>query len=228
MEGMKENIRQAKQICPGWQVIVYHDDTVPSPVMEAIKSAGAMTVQMDGNIYGMFWRFFAADLNDCEYAIFRDSDSRLSVREKAAVDEWINSGNTLHVMRDHPYHQHAIDNQNYHILGGMWGIKGGSVPITAMISNYISGKTLKYGSDQFFLNEIYDRLKNSVTLHDEFFGGLPFPVKRAGYRFIGERYNANGMPDGDDWKAIKAYYESNTLKSKLKKKIKTLFHRLIH
>ena len=45
----------------------------------------------------------------------RDLDSRLSFREKMAVDEWVESGLRFHVMRDHPSHS------MWPMSGGMWG-----------------------------------------------------------------------------------------------------------
>ena len=36
--------------------------------------------------------------------LMRNLDSRLSIREKLAVDEWVSSGKRFHVMRDHPSH----------------------------------------------------------------------------------------------------------------------------
>ena len=48
--------------------------------------------------------------------ISRDADSRLSLREKEAVEKWINSDKDFHIMRDHPHHY-------YPILGGTWGFK---------------------------------------------------------------------------------------------------------
>ena len=60
------------------------------------------------------WRFLP--LGDPTVSMFavRDSDSRLSFREKAAVDEWINSTLPFHAMRDHPAHWSPI-------LAGLWG-----------------------------------------------------------------------------------------------------------
>ena len=70
-----------------------------------------------GDWTGMFWRFLAADhLSDI--VLSRDTDSRLNKREKAAVDEWLNSDKDFHIMRDHPYHATEI-------LGGMWGCRNG-------------------------------------------------------------------------------------------------------
>ena len=48
--------------------------------------------------------------------VSRDLDSRLTTREQAAVEEWLNTGLAFHVMRDNP--QHGTE-----ILGGMWGAR---------------------------------------------------------------------------------------------------------
>ena len=55
-----------------------------------------------GDWSGMFWRFAAIDDHDVEVMLSRDTDSRLTLREKAAVDDWLSSGKLFHVMRDHP------------------------------------------------------------------------------------------------------------------------------
>ena len=46
----------------------------------------------------------------------RDLDSLASDREVAAVTEWLRSGRSFHVMRDHP--QHGTE-----ILGGTWAYR---------------------------------------------------------------------------------------------------------
>ncbi|MFA6246601.1 MAG: hypothetical protein WC615_06650 [Mucilaginibacter sp.] len=218
--GMLKNIEQARGLYPGWQVIVYYDDTVPVKLLNEINAAGAVTINMTGGIYGMFWRFLAADLADCGRVIFRDSDSRLSERECLAVNEWIAGDRAIHIMRDHPYHLDPVGNIPHHILGGMWGIKGGIVSMREMIDNYDAKQALVYGSDQVFLNQIYRRFQNSATIHDEFFSGSPFPVKRKGYRFIGERVDVNEQPIGNDWRVIKAFDEKNKLSAILIRKVK--------
>ena len=54
----------------------------------------------------------------CQVSIFlsRDLDSRITEREVAAVVEWLQSGQALHVMRDHPGHKVPM-------LGGTWGAR---------------------------------------------------------------------------------------------------------
>ena len=45
------------------------------------------------------------------------------------------------------------------ILGGMWGIKTGIVPLTDMILKFVNNKQLSYGADQTFLQTIYSIFK---------------------------------------------------------------------
>jgi hypothetical protein len=117
--GAIRNAELAKEIYPDWVCRFYVGDNVPSDIIEQLSSFDnteiVVMVDEENDWQGMFWRFYAVDVN-VDYVIFRDTDSRLNVREKVAVLEWINSGKCLHIMRDHPYHTEAI-------MGGMWGCK---------------------------------------------------------------------------------------------------------
>jgi hypothetical protein len=200
--GMIKNAQQVSEIYSGWQMIVYHDNSVPTETLNILENLNVKLVNVDGHTHGMFWRFFASDLIDCEYAVFRDGDSRLSVREKMAVDEWIESGKTIHVMRDHPAHQIPYGNNGLGILGGMWGIKGNTIPMKESVENFSKNKTMGYGIDQTFLKTIYNVFGNDRCTHDDFFEKKPFPIKRENGRFIGERMNVNNEPLNNDYLAI--------------------------
>jgi hypothetical protein len=200
--GIVKNAEQVPEIYPGWQIIVYHDNSVPTETLNILENLNVKLVNVDGHTHGMFWRFFASDLVDCEYAIFRDGDSRLSTREKMAVDEWIESGKTIHVMRDHPAHQIPYGNNGLGILGGMWGIKGNTIPMKDSIEKFSKNKTMGYGIDQTFLKTIYNVFENDRCTHDDFFERKPFPIKRENGRFIGERMNVNDEPLNNDYLAI--------------------------
>ena len=55
-----------------------------------------------GDWTSLFWRFHPAGETDVDVMISRDTDSRLSAREVAAVQEWLSSAADVHIMRDHP------------------------------------------------------------------------------------------------------------------------------
>ena len=200
--GAIKNMNQIKEIYPDWQMIIYYDNTVPEQYIQELKDGGVICVDVTGESYGMFWRFFTADLPDCEYVIFRDCDSRLSIREKAAVDEWILSKKSIHVMRDHPAHRIPYGNTGLGILGGMWGIKSGIIPLTDLINKYPKSKELQYGNDQTFLKSIFSIFQDDRCTHDEFFENKPFPIKRNPGEFIGSRIDHNDMPVGTDYLAV--------------------------
>ena len=68
------------------------------------------------SVFGMLWRFIPVLDPSVSVMVSRDLDSRLTSREQAAVEEWLESGLAFHVMRDNPHH-------GTEILGGMWGAR---------------------------------------------------------------------------------------------------------
>ncbi len=201
--GIVRNAELMKSIYPGWTMVVYYDDTVPIATIKELNNLGVIPKLVDNSkIYGMFWRFLAADISDCEYAIFRDADSRISIREKLAVDEWIKSGKTLHVMRDHPYHKIPAGNNELGILGGMWGIKSKIINLTKLIQESEISNIFFYGNDQRFLKKIYNLFIDDRCTHDDFFEKKNFPSPRIGGRFVGERIGDDENPYTKDFEII--------------------------
>ena len=120
--GAIRNAELAQDIYPGWISRFYIGDTVPEKIrndLKEIPNTEVVIVNENNNWTGMFWRFSCSYDPNVNISIFRDTDSRLSIREKYAVDEWVSSDKTFHIMRDHPFHRFAI-------LGGMWGFKQNS------------------------------------------------------------------------------------------------------
>jgi hypothetical protein len=144
-------------------------------------------MEEEGDWTGMFWRFLAAEDGDV-IMISRDTDSRLNLREKKAVDEWLASGQDFHIMRDHPYHKTEI-------LGGMWGCRRGILEgIGGMMDNYKKGDFWQV--DQNFLREkIYPLVKDRSFVHDEFFESRPFPTPREGREYVGEAFDEKEVHD---------------------------------
>ncbi len=193
--GAIRNADLARDIYPGWICRFYCGRSVPADVLSQLRSReNVEVVRMDeaGNWKGCFWRFAPASEPDVEVMVSRDTDSRLSLREKAAVTEWLGSGNGFHIMRDHPCH--GGGNQKGVILGGMWGARRGTVPkMKTMMDRF--RKTNCWQSDQWFLNtHVYPLIRADCIVHDEFFERRPFPVKRIGTEFVGQVFDSSGRP----------------------------------
>ena len=186
IHGAVKNAELAKEIYPGWKCRFYVASSVPSTIVSILSSYDHVEVirrESWGDWKSMFWRFEPASDPDVDVMISRDTDSRLSLREKAAVDEWINSDCGFHIMRDHPYHK-------FPVLGGMWGAKKGTCDnIKKLIEEF--GGTDQYGTDYaFFVEKVLPTLKpEQIMTHDEFFDKKPFPTKRINYEFVGEVYD---------------------------------------
>ena len=151
-----------------------------------------------GDWKSMYWRFEPAGESNVDVMISRDTDSRISLREKAAVDEWLASDKGFHIMRDHPWHK-------FPVLGGMWGAKKGVLPdIKDLINNFAQED--KYGTDyEFFASLMAARIKDDCMVHDEFFGGRPFPVQRQNYEFVGQVFDENENTINEHMNVLKAY-----------------------
>lgn len=211
--GAIENVKLAKEIYPGWtcQFWVSNKELdLNTPLNDYVADAcmkhGAEIMLVPGDMAlilpPMYWRFLIADEPDVEYFIIRDADSRLSLREKAAVDEWIESGKLIHSMRDHPAHCRAMN-------GGMWGAKGGALPnMVTSILGWLKklDRPFAYSDDQDFLGRvIWMHFYNHALQHDsccKYPDSKPFPTKRDGYRFVGEVFEADGTPRAGDWEQI--------------------------
>jgi len=204
--GMKRNL----ELCPkiygdDWKVRVYVDNSFPPNSIKEYKDLGAQVFDVTkANITGgMFWRFLPFIDESVDIFCVRDADSRLSKREKSAVDDWIHNNTSLHIMRDHPHH-------NYVIMGGMFGfnkIPNGNY-LFAEDYNRFTGDNYQFKKmdDMIFLQSLYRIFNHSMTAHDSYSRGThdnngaqfiasanPFPLSRPTKKcaFIGEIFDEN-------------------------------------
>lgn len=189
-EGMLRNIELAPVIYPGWRVWIYCNETVPREYLERYKRYDHVEIKdMTGSPYpGMMWRF----LPKVDIFISRDTDSRLMIREKECVEEWLASDKKMHVMRDHPAHRLPV-------LGGLWGLKKNNLDMESTLSRFLDQfkerDNWNYGIDQEFLRAVYRFFvsQNSVLAHDSigwFPGSIPFPRPLGPeFHFVGEVFN---------------------------------------
>lgn len=185
--GAIRNAELAKSIYPEWICRYYVGTTTPKEIIEKLLSFdNTEIIKMDvpGDWTGMFWRFYPSSEEDVDVVIVRDCDSRLNLREKEAVDEWIKSDKGFHIMRDHPAH-------GTEILGGMWGSKKGTInQMKRLIGDYLKGDFWQV--DQNFLREkIYPLIKHNSIVHDEYFEKQNFPSFREGKFFVGQAFDEN-------------------------------------
>jgi hypothetical protein len=200
--GAIRNAVLATILYPDWLCRYYVGKSVPNEIVQTLKNFNNVEIiemEEEGNWSGMFWRFYPASEQDVDVMISRDCDSRLSLREKLAVDEWLKSDKGFHIMRDHPWH-------GTHILGGMWGVKKGVLPqMKNEIDNFVKGEFWQV--DQNFLSRvIYPLVKENTMVHDEFFNfdnhKIKFPSERINKEFVGDVFDHNDNRHPNYWKII--------------------------
>ena len=183
--GAIRNAQLAMKYFPEWTCHFYYDKTVPKIYIATLDEfTNVETTKIDNGSFGAFWRFFSMQKDTI--VLSRDTDSRLSLREKQIVDEWLESDSQLSVIRDH------INHYEFPILAGMWGLKDGLADsLMEGIKRYWSTHT--YLVDQFYLRDVvWPVLKDKTMVH-----GIKECVwmrenyKEVGRDFIGQTYDEN-------------------------------------
>jgi len=182
--GAIKNAKLSKTIYPDWTCRFYCANDVPRKILKELdKISEVILCKKPGN-----WKFtterFLAIEDNVESVIFRDTDSRLNFREKKAVEEWLISDKTIHIMKDHPYHG------GFPILAGMWGIKKSSFNMSMSKLLKLYSNDEQYHYDQIFLRDyIWRFFDKDCLIHDEFFKKNAFPTAREKYEFVGQVFD---------------------------------------
>ena len=189
-DGALANVELMPTIYPDWEIYIYHDTTVPSNIIDKLtkyKYVKMINMFNSSIVNKMSWCFLVASETDVERYVIRNIDTRISLREKSAVDDWITSGKRFHVMRDHPSHS------QYPINSGMWGGTRDAMPnmySLLLMQRQQNGHT----ENMKFLNTVvWMKAKSSVYQHDSFSCGHhgidhPFPTNRVGLEYVGSVY----------------------------------------
>ena len=197
--GAIRNAEINQEIYPEFISQFHVDLTVPRDIiydLEDIPNVEIVTHPVVGDWTFSMNRFLSFADPTVEIFLSRDCDSRPSLRERSAVDEWMKSGKSFHIMRDHPRHG------NYPILAGMFASRGG------IIENYHSllnsfNKINYYHTDQDFLRKcVFPVVKGDCVIHDEFFEKKPFPLPRNGTEFIGDVFDENDQRSDEFWREL--------------------------
>ena len=189
--GAIQNALLAKNMYPYFECWFYiHTESVPRETIDKLSSFNNVKIILKegdlSNCKPSMWRFEAIDDPDVEIMMSRDTDTRFLLREQLAVEQWLLSEKTFHIMRDHPHH-------TFTILAGMFGTKKipGIDNWASIMKDYNQTDDKCY--DQYFLNEfIYPSIKNDVIIHANFHKieneeCRPFPIPYCSeFKFVGE------------------------------------------
>lgn len=185
--GALRNIVCCDDLLPDFECWFYvHAPSVPAEIIEALKSAPKTRVilRSEGITKARMWRFEAIDDPEVDIMLSRDTDSRITQREKNAVEAWLASGKCFHIMRDHPYHSDKI-------MAGMFGTRKLGFTWKDRMNIFDIGNNT-YNYDQIFLyKNVYQYIVNDSMIHASFHRyeahATDFPDARdAEYHFVGE------------------------------------------
>ncbi len=174
-----ENARIRAHLFPAWTIRVYHDDTVDHAYLATLAGHGVALHRMalppgTPPHRRLLWRFEVVADPTVRRFLCRDADSLLSVKERVAVDAWLQSRCWFHAMRDWYTHTDLL-------LAGMWGGVGNVLPpVATMMASYTAWRMENDHVDQDVLSEtVWPTIRNHVLLHDSVFapclGSVPFP-----------------------------------------------------
>lgn len=196
LRGAIKNAELAAQIYPGWIPRYYCGPSVPHVILNELNNLGAQVVICQNNDWTlMLTRYLPISEPDVEVTLVRDCDSRLSYREKEAVDEWLASDKLVCSLFDHPFHS------GVKMMGGLSGFKRNAI---SNFSELLARQAIenRYQCDQDFLSEtIYPLIKDSYMVfdglnRDEFTKTVPFPSRRpVDGSFVGEVFDENNLPN---------------------------------
>ena len=187
-DGALENVRLAPVIYPGWEMYVWYWKSVPSAIVRGLEALGATCIPISGEgtftdlRSGGMWRFLAAANPDLDAAIFRDADSRLNWRERAAVDEWLAGDALIHSMHDH------LNHRFWPMMAGMWGCRGPILDMAGRIEDWLEHHwkwtELEKGLDQCMLTDlVWPEFRDDCLTHSSvplrFRPYRDFPAHRA-------------------------------------------------
>ena len=203
--GAIKNSELYKTIYPDWICRFYIGSDVDINIISRLikNDCEIIIVPYSKNTWiNMLWRFKPITDSEVDIFICRDTDSRLNLREKFAVDEWLESDKSVHIMRDHPYHGNSM-------LGGMIGFKRS---IFEIVSSSLQQFTFKdeYGTDyNFFNNILYPIAKEDCIIHDEIFDKKTFPTKRLNNEFVGQVLDENDIVNSYHQLVLEQYLNEN-------------------
>lgn len=197
--GLPHILESVQQLYPGWIVRLY---TEPRPYKLELCSLLKRHLHLHicdvtnlpeglrnlSDVQPRLWR--VAPLGDPLVDVFlsRDIDSEVIPREAEAVADFLEKGETLHIMRDNP--EHGVP-----ILAGTFGVRqtvSNQTLLNTIRDTIFQKRFQKYPDQTILANFLYPQLRGSMVAHDSFTclkfpGSSSFPTQRRDGQFVGNR-----------------------------------------
>jgi len=186
--GAKRQAELAQEFFPDWTVKIYVDQ------INNFKDLDSKIIleEVNDETYGVFWRFLPLFENEKNIVIVRDSDGRITLREKMAVEEWLESEKTFHTFRDHEAHY------EFPVIACAFGYKGKLPKVLKESMNHYAQQFF-YTSDQIWLRDfVWPYVENNSIVHsmneiDSWFSKSRNNLINK-YDFCGNGFDENDMP----------------------------------
>lgn len=165
------NVLAARVHLPDFVCRFYLDDTVPPALVQRLRSLGAQCIPMHAQglqLPATFWRFLAMDDAQADCVLVRDVDALIDAREAQAVQQWRQSGQAFHIIRDDCCHTELI-------LAGLLGIRSGVLRgIAQSIDDFVKAQgdaAWRRYADQLFLRQhVWPAVRDHHLAHDRIYG----------------------------------------------------------
>ena len=165
------NVLAARVHLPDFVCRFYLDDTVPPALVQRLQALGAQCVHIGQQRQIMpatFWRFLAMDDAQADCVLVRDVDALIDARETQAVQQWRQSGQAFHIIRDDCCHTELI-------LAGLLGIRSGVLRgIAQSITDFLKAQgeaAWRRYADQLFLRHcVWPAMRDHHVAHDRIYG----------------------------------------------------------
>ena len=145
--GLLENIEIIKQYYPDFEIYVYKG------ICEKewpIEGATVISTEREGAV-NMLYRYLP--LKFAQIGFVRDTDSRITERDRWCIDDFLKSDKDYHIIRDHFWHKSKI-------MGGLFGWK---VPLDICFDLSVD---FGYSVDEAVLEQVlYPRLRSRILVH---------------------------------------------------------------
>lgn len=173
LQGALENTILCRAIYPEWAIVFYLGQDVPAEFVRELRYRADYVTYSPPWIIGRLARYLINDLHGVARYLVRDVDSRVNLRERDAVEAWLQSGKPYHVMRDKPQHSKPI-------MAGMFGGTPGFFSISDLASKYRFAQHGKLEDEMLLKEKIWPLIEEKVLIHDsrEDGGGEGFPHRR--------------------------------------------------